>query len=130
MIVETAVRTCNKCQSPHLIKNGTNACGTQQYHCNDCGAYSVVDPHRGYTDEDKERIFGVSRQRLAAWVKKSPARARPEPKAGGSPSGDVLDLDQAWSFVRMKTNKRWLRRGDVPPHAPDRRAISRCLRDR
>ena len=86
MIVETTVHTCNKCQSTHLIKNGKNACGNQQYHCKGCGAYGVLEPHQDYTDEEKERIlrayhergsmrgieriFGVSRQRLASWIKK------------------------------------------------------------
>ena len=86
MIAETTVHTCNKCRSTHLIKNGTNACGNQQYHCKACGAYGVLDPHRGYTDDEKtrilkayhergsmrgiERIFGVSRQTLSKWIKK------------------------------------------------------------
>ena len=86
MIVETTVHTCTKCQSTHVIKNGTNACGNQQYHCKDCGAYAVLNPHRRYPDQQKarilrayhergsmrgiERIFGVSRQTLATWIKK------------------------------------------------------------
>ena len=63
MITETTIRTCNKYQSTRLFKNGTNACGNQQHHCKDCGAYGVVDPHRGYTDEQKERILRAYHER-------------------------------------------------------------------
>jgi len=87
MITETMVYTCNQCQSTNIIKNGHNACGNQQYHCKDCGAYGVLDPEpRGYPEHEKERIlrayhergsmraieriFGVSRNTLSRWLKK------------------------------------------------------------
>jgi len=48
MIVETKVHRCRKCHSKELTKNGTNACGNQQYHCKTCGAYGVLEPRERY----------------------------------------------------------------------------------
>jgi transposase-like protein len=78
---------CRQCGSECIVKNGHNQSGSQQYHCKDCGAYGVVDPEpTGYSEEEKqkilrayqergsmravERIFGVSRNTLARWLKK------------------------------------------------------------
>ena len=38
MIIETKGYSCRKCQSEGLVKNGTNASGSSQYHCKACGA--------------------------------------------------------------------------------------------
>ena len=43
MIIETKVYSCRKCQSEELVKNGTNASGSSQYHCKACGAYGVPE---------------------------------------------------------------------------------------
>ena len=43
MIIETKVYICRKCQSEDLVKNGTNASGSSQYHCKACGAYGVPE---------------------------------------------------------------------------------------
>ena len=91
MIKETQTYQCRKCESKRIIKNGLNACGNQQYHCKDCGAYGVLDPQeKGYSEEEKqqilaayrergsmrgvERIFGVSRNTLSKWLKKRDLR--------------------------------------------------------
>jgi len=87
MIKEVQTHTCRKCGSTEIIKNGKNACGNQQYHCKCCGAYGVLEPEeKGYSEKEKqkilrayrerssmravERIFGVSRNTLARWLKK------------------------------------------------------------
>ena len=86
MIVETTVHTCRRCTSPHIVKNGRNACGHQQFKCKDCGMSAVLQPKVAYSEERKaeilkayqerpsmrgiQRIFGVSRQTLASWLKK------------------------------------------------------------
>jgi transposase-like protein len=86
MIVETTVYTCRRCESSHLVKNGHNACGNPQYLCKDCGHRAVLVPKVRYPEAQKslildayyerpgmrgiERIFGVSRQTLASWLKK------------------------------------------------------------
>lgn len=56
-----------------------------------------------------ERIFEVSRQRISAWIK-AHAQELPDLKDTLLPAepGDVLEYDEAWSFVLKKANKRWL----------------------
>ena len=57
-----------------------------------------------------ERIFDVPRQRLAAWLQEegeelsedlTATLAKPE-------ADDVLELDEVWTFVQKKSEKRWL----------------------
>jgi len=85
MIIETKVYSCRRCQSEELVKNGTNASGSSQYHCKACGAYGVLECKERATEEKKElimnvyqkrssmrgieRTFGVSRRTLSAWLK-------------------------------------------------------------
>jgi len=80
---------CRQCGSAEIVKNGHNASGSQQYHCKACDAYLVLDPDKGYSDEEKERIlrayrergsmraveriFGVSRNTLSRWLQKREA---------------------------------------------------------
>jgi len=56
MIIDTKVYSCRKCQSEDLVKNGTNASGSSQYHCKACGAYGVL-----------ERKESLSRKIQYAW---------------------------------------------------------------
>lgn len=74
-----------------MVKNGHNAGGSQQYWCKDCGKRGVLEPKRGYTEEQKEQIlaayferpsmrgiqhiFGVSRPTLASRLKKDEAKS-------------------------------------------------------
>ena len=81
---------CRKCGSQHIVKNGHNRSGSQQYLCKDCRAVGVLtEKPPKYSQERQEeilrayqerpsmrgiaRIFGVSRKTLAAWIKKTPA---------------------------------------------------------
>ena len=57
MIIETKVYTCRKCQSEDLVKKGTNASGSSQYHCKACGAYGVLERTERATEEKKELII-------------------------------------------------------------------------
>ncbi|MCP4709967.1 MAG: IS1 family transposase [Planctomycetes bacterium] len=124
MISETVVYSCRRCGSENIVKNGTNACGNQQYWCKDCNAHLVLNPTVRYTQERKDeiiaaykerpsmrgisRIFGVSRDTLADWLKKSSELPALTDTIQPFQDGDVLELDEAWSFVYRKTNKRWL----------------------
>lgn len=54
---------CRQCGSSDLVKNGHNASGSQQYHCKACGAYHVLEPSKGYADEEKERILRAYQER-------------------------------------------------------------------
>lgn len=87
MIKETKIFNCTECNSEKIVKNGKTKAGKQQFHCNDCGKYGVLEPTKnGYSKERKEeimkayserssmrgieRIFGVSRHTLSKWLKK------------------------------------------------------------
>jgi len=70
-----------------MVKNGKDPKGKQRYHCKDCKRASVEDPDYGYSEARKEelikayqerssmrgiaRTFGVSRNTLTKWLKKS-----------------------------------------------------------
>ena len=118
MITESKVYTCRKCQSNDLVKNGTNASGSSQYHCKTCGAYGVLELKERSTEEKKEliikvyqerssmrgieRTFGVSRQTLSAWLKEK-ANDLPPLEETLQPVDPekipVLEVDELWSFV-------------------------------
>ena len=38
MIVTSQVHHCRECGSAHIVRNGRNRYGSQQYQCRDCGA--------------------------------------------------------------------------------------------
>ena len=85
MIQATITHTCRSCGSANIIRNGTNKCGNPQYHRKDCGVYRVLTPqvrHSATTRQQVlraaqervnlsgiERIFGVSRQTVARWIR-------------------------------------------------------------
>ena len=91
MIQEKITYGCPHCASLNIIRNGLNPKGKQQYRCKDCGKSGVLNPTVPYTEAEKEqilaayherpsmrgieRMFGVARQTLAGWLKKS-RRAR------------------------------------------------------
>jgi len=125
MIQEIITYRCRKCNSVHIVKNGTNKCGSPQYHCKECGAYGVLKPKQQYKKEKKEtilraykerasmrgleRIFYVARQTVSRWIEKY-VRSLPPLIDTLLPANtnDVLELDEVWSFVFKKRQKRWL----------------------
>ena len=94
---------CKDCCSVNLYRHGFTAAKVQRYKCRDCGRNSRESPqHEKYTSEQKEtilrayqerssmrgiqRIFGVTRPTLSAWLKKRPGVAsanEPSEGAGG-----------------------------------------------
>jgi len=58
-----------------------------------------------------ERVFHVSRQQLANWLKEE-GDALPEDDLSSTlaeaEADDVLELDELWSFVLKKSQKRWI----------------------
>ncbi len=125
MIQETTTYTCRSCGSANIIKNGTNKCGNPQYHCKDCGVYRVLKPEQQHSERTREqvlrasqervslrgieRVFGVCRQTVAKWVRQY---LRQLPVVADTlllyEVGDVLEVDELWSFVLNKAQKRWL----------------------
>jgi len=87
MIQEVITYRCTHCHRDQIVKNGRNPQGKQQYRCKACGRGGVLNPTVRYSDAQKEQIlaaytersslrgiartFGVARQTVAAWLKKS-----------------------------------------------------------
>jgi len=125
MIITTIHHQCRKCGSSNIVKNGRNQCGSQQYLCKDCRAIGVLTPKQYYSPERQEeilrayqerpslrgisRIFGVSRNTLADWIKKK-LQTLPSLRAMLAPAkpDDRLEVDEVWSFVRKRVWQRWL----------------------
>lgn len=125
MIQETITYSCRSCGSINIVKNGTNKCGNQQYHCRDCGVYRVLHPQQPDEHPDREkalrayregvslrgiaRIFNIGRQTFVQWlladIEQHPSLVD---TLQPSQADDVLELDEAWSFVYQKLEKRWL----------------------
>ena len=100
MLQETISYQCPHCDSPNLVRNGHNPKGKQQYRCRACGKSGVLNPSVPYTEVQKEqilkayferpsmrgieRIFGVTRQTLARWLKKKRTPAKSPRDAGAS----------------------------------------------
>lgn len=85
---------CYHCGSEQTHKHGKTGNGKQRYQCGECGRSFREDPKvAGYPPAAKEqilrayqertslrgltRIFGVSRNTVAKWLKKKPAACRP-----------------------------------------------------
>ena len=120
---------CRTCTSINIVKNGTNRLGQQQYLCKDCGARRVLVSKREEQAKKKQeliplalaacfervslrgvaRLFNISRSTLmdefieyfAALPTLSETLLPAEPD-------DILEWDEAWSFVGYKKNKQWL----------------------
>lgn len=125
MIQKTITYRCRECNSTNIVKNGTNKCGSQQYHCHDCGVYRVLEPKRQHSPEKKQtvlkaylerpslrgltRIFGIARQTIARWLTQH-VQGLPDLAQTVDPAeaDDVLEIDEIWSFVHSKAQKRWL----------------------
>lgn len=79
---------CYHCGSERVVKSGKTRNGKQRFQCRECARSLRENPQsQGYTEGRKEeilrayeersslrgltRIFGVSRQTVTAWLKKS-----------------------------------------------------------
>lgn len=86
--------------------------------------YGTLAPDVGYSEERKaeilkayhersslrglERTFGVARQTVAAWLKKAQHLQPLENTLVPACPGDVLKLDERWSFVQCKASACWV----------------------
>ena len=83
----TQIISCYHCGSERLVKNGRDPKGKQRYYCKDCSKASLENPDYGYSEAFKEQVikayqerssmrgvartFGISRNTLSSWLKKS-----------------------------------------------------------
>ena len=125
MIIEIKVRHCPKCGSIDIIRNGHDYKGSQKYHCKACDAFGTLDTKRAAAETQREpaidaycerasmrgveRIFSISRYYLARWLLEAAASlpALSATLVKWQPD-DVLELDELWSFVLKKSQKRWI----------------------
>lgn len=80
--------TCRHCDGTNIVRNGLTNNDKQRYLCKNCGRTSRDDPQpNGYTEAEREtllrashersslrglsRTFGVSRNTVTSWLKKS-----------------------------------------------------------
>lgn len=125
MIKTVKICTCTQCNSIDIIKNGKDYKGSQKFHCNACGYYGTLGAKPRYSEEMKEmvirayfervsmegikRIFGVDPGTLASWLKdRGEKLPELEETLEEARSDDVLELDELWSYVQKKDNKRWI----------------------
>ena len=57
MIRTSQVHHCRACGSTHIVKNGRNRSGGQQYQCRTCGASKVLLPKQHYSEERKAEVL-------------------------------------------------------------------------
>lgn len=126
LMIQTIVTyECPACGSLDLVKNGHDYKGSQKYHCKRCKRYGTLQAQRGYDQRTRsqvkravleraslrgiERIFGVSRRTVAHWLVEWSTHLPPlADTLSEAHWDDVLELDELWSFVVKKSNKRWL----------------------
>lgn len=98
---------------------------SQKFHCNNCGYYGTLGAKPQYSEEIKEmvirayfervsmegirRVFGVNPGTLAKWLKERGENLPElEKTLDEAKSDDILELDELWSYVLKKDNKRWV----------------------
>jgi len=122
------VHKCSKCRSTNIVRNGHNQAGNAQYKCLDCNAHRVLEPKTVSKESRAKiremslkamlercsmrgvaRIFQISRNTLLRWIL-SHYESLPflEQTLLPAQKDDVLELDEAWSFVLKKSQKRWI----------------------
>ena len=117
---------CRHCASTNTIRHGYTRKGKQRYRCRTCARSFVHDPGSAAYDAARKeeilrayhertslrglsRIFGVSRNTVTRWLKKASGLPPLERTlAPASEGGEVLELDELWSFVLKRKNKRWV----------------------
>jgi len=117
----TSKITCRKCGSSNLVKNDSNGVGNLKSKCKDCGFSGVIESKRA--DESTKvralkayqersslrgvgRIFDVSHQTILNWPKKAMSAPDIAEALICPVENEVLELDELWSFVYEKANKR------------------------
>ncbi len=126
MLSKPVVHTSLHCGSEQLRKNGHAGNGAQRARCLECGRTFILEPKGPRYDQifkdqvlsachDRlslrgiKRTFGVCYQTVMAWVgKKVAALPAFEDTLLPSQAGDVLELDELWSFVQSKAQECWL----------------------
>ena len=125
MIQVIVTYTCSSCESPNLVRNGHDYKGSQKYRCNDCGRYGTLNASQGYDAlvqtqvkrgvlerlslRGMERMLAISRRTISRWLARWIDEVPPlETSLLPADIGEVLELDELWSFVGNKHQPRWV----------------------
>ncbi|MEE3719190.1 IS1 family transposase [Tumidithrix elongata RA019] len=117
---------CPKCKSEHIIKYGKTHYEKPRFKCQDCGRQFVENPTRQPIDAatremvDKlllerlalaaiVRITGVSARWLQSYVNQKYKQISQKVEVTQKKIGKLtIQLDEMWSFVGNKQNKKWI----------------------
>jgi transposase-like protein len=59
------LQACTECGSGKIVCNGHTGAGKQKYHCKSCGSYRTLGATQVYTDEQREKILRVYKERAS-----------------------------------------------------------------
>ena len=144
MLSTTVVHRCRHCGSERLRKNGHANNGAQRAKCLECGRTFHLEPKGPRYDEKfKAQVLSAYQDRMSI-PGHHPHLRRLLPDRDGlgggekvaalpafedtllpSQTGDVLELDELWSFVQQKNAGVLAVAGALPQDPPDR-----CLHGR
>jgi IS1 family transposase/predicted Fe-S protein YdhL (DUF1289 family) len=116
---------CYHCGGEKVVKSGRTRNGKQRFKCRACGRSLRENVQsQGYSEERKEeilrayhertslrgltRIFGVRARASRRGSKKFVSLPGLETTLETFQEGDELELDEIWSFVKRRKNKRWI----------------------
>ena len=137
MIEETIVHRCDKCGSTDIHRNGRDKQdGRQKYYCKNCQYHGrlrdlqtplsaeearaqrprehrLADVYKASFERCSlrgiNRIFGVSRETVMNLLKASVAKLKKlKNMVFPAQVGDVVEVDELWSFVGNKGEKCWI----------------------
>jgi len=63
MIENKVIFHCPRCNNTHVVRNGKNSAGSQQFLCKDCGKSAVMYPKHQRSEAEKEQILAAYRER-------------------------------------------------------------------
>ena len=125
MLATTIIHRCHQCGSEHLRKNGHANHGAQRAKCLDGGrTFHLERQGPRYSEKFKAQVVAASQDRMSTrsikrtfgvcykpsgsgWGKKIQALPAWADTLLPSEQGDVLALDELWSFVGKKTQEVW-----------------------
>ncbi len=58
-------QSCTSCGSRNIVLNGKTATGKQKYRCNDCHCYRTLGATQVYSEEEKDKILRVYKERAS-----------------------------------------------------------------
>ena len=125
--------TCPSCTSGKIIKNGKTHYGKQNHKCKDCGRQFVDNNHHTVTQDRRQYITALLKERISLrgicrsmgvslnWLMSFAGTRWEQTPSDLGVKYDWLDtltdealqnvelqIDEMWSFVDLKYNKKWI----------------------